>query len=832
MTTRPRSLPVLPPSAAESVRSTARDPSTNEADPTLSQKTETPASAPERALSVGFVVPFGEAAEGFFPDSLLAICCARAREMGHRAAIVRVYYAGGDAPANALVRERLSAWLEERDVDLVVAERVFDPAPITEHLARSPGRRAALISWGDGDATPGFDLVIGRTAGRARGDRTRRSPSAGELLRAFEGALEALANKGDPATVPGAAIARDGALIAGPEGVFAPLPRPFRAAIDHDTIAAGEAPPITRAYLFGNAGCPFADDPAKNPHYAGLDLDATPTLARLGCAFCPAGGDYQKRPDEEVIDSLLEQAVFYLDRLPSLRDLVIIDQHATRYLKDLLLAAHTRGLRGVTWMFSARADAFVREVARVRDAAAIAANNGDRLALYLSGFESFCDRELDRYNKGADVATLLTAVRQMRALTMQHHGAFDHAAARGHSLILWSPWTTPEDLLETTSAMRREGLLDLFEDIGKNRLRLYEDLPITLAAARDGALTSTWDEGDEGAAAQKGYSVERPWSFLDPRTRLAHGIARALRTALGPETELAQLEAAARFASTQTTLENKAIPSILERVQADVTLLSDAMRRLRDGRDLKGAKMRRARAVTLSGPCNNGCATCSNRDRYEGEDERAVRARVESARGDAPREKEKTNHAVCIAGREPLILKAIPRIIEWARGDDHRLVGVVTNGRRLSQRAFTALLIKAGVRSVSVKLFGASEEVAAAITRDPDGHAQALAGLAEVQPFAFLGREIRIGLHRLVLKEIKDVAEIAARLDVPSIRVEGALDAIGIAHLREARDALGWLEDRCDSLGVGITASPLESGTRAFDEIPVAPPFDRDRLVS
>ena len=29
-----------------------------------------------------------------------------------------------------------------------------------------------------------------------------------------------------------------------------------------------------------------------------------------------------------------------------------------------------------------------------------------------------------------------------------------HAAARGHSLILWGPWTTPEDLLETTATIR------------------------------------------------------------------------------------------------------------------------------------------------------------------------------------------------------------------------------------------------------------------------------------------------------------------------------------------------------------------------------------------
>ena len=813
-TPRHRSLPVF-------------DPSANEGDREVSRKSETP---PARVLSVGFVVPFGEAAEGFFPDSLLAVCCARAREMGHRADLVRVFYAGNDRAKNATVRERLAAWLEERAVDLVVAERVFDPTPIQEHLARSPGRRAALISWGDGDAIPGFDLVIGRTAGRARGDRTRRSPSAGELLRAFEGVLDALAKESDPGLVPGAARVVDGALVAGPEGVAAPLPKPFRAALDHDTISADEAPAITRAYLFGNAGCPFADDPADNPHYAGLDLGATPTLARLGCAFCQAGGDYQKRPDGEVIDSLVEQAAFYLDRLPSVSDLVIIDQHATRYLKGLIAEAAARGLRPCRWLFSARADAFVRELPRVREAIVEAAAHGHRLALYLSGFESFSDRELARYNKGVDAATLIAAVKAMRALTAEHAGTFDHAAARGHSLILWSPWTTPEDILETTDKIRRNGLLDLFEDIGKNRLRLYEDLPITLAAARDGALQGSSSPGEEGAAALKGYAVERSWTFLDPRTRLAFGIARGLREALGPSTEISQLDAAARFASTHASFETKAIPSIVTGVLTEARDLAEALREIQEDRRSPRPRVQRARPVLLTGACNNGCATCSNRDRHQAQDDLSFIERAGSERAEATSDIEKKTEkeprsgtsdetAIVLAGREPLLHPAILRIIEAARGSDQRVVGVVTNGRRLSHRPFTIAIVRAGVRSVSVKLFGATPETAAAITRDADGHAQALAGLTEIARLG-VAREIRLGLHRLVLKEIEGVAEIAARHRVPAIRVEAALDAVGLAHMNEACDALGRLRERCLALGVGLSASRLEAGTRGFDEVP------------
>lgn len=769
-------------------------------------------AAPATSLSVGFVIPFGEPVEGYFPDTLLELCCARARELGHRAALVRVYYDGRDDERDAAVRDALAGWLEERAVDLVVAERMFDPAPVRAHLARAPGRRAALVSWGDGDAIEGFDLVIGRTAGRTRNARTRRSPSAGELVRAFEGVLRALASGEDPAMVPGVARVVDGALVAGPEASPEPLPRPFRPALDHDVIAPGAAPPITRKYLFGNAGCPFADDPAENPHYVGLDLRATPTLARLGCAFCQAGGDYQKRPDPEVVGELLEQAAFYHDRLPLLRDLVIVDQHAPRFLAELLRAARARGLRPLRWLFSARADAFVREEGRVREAIAAAAEGGHALELYLSGFEAFCDRELTRYNKGADVATLLRAVRTMRALAREHPGTFDHARARGHSLILWSPWTSTEDLHETTANIRQHGLLDLFEDIGRNRLRLYEDLPITLAAARDGALTDAWDEGDEGAARRKGYAVERPWRFLDARTRLAFAIARGLRQRLGAATEVAQIEAAARFAG-RSAASGEAIPALAARALADVDHLARALAALADGRGrAPHLASTRAHPALLGGACNNGCPTCANRDRYLDDDERAALARIDAART--------AGGPIVLAGREPLLHPAFLRLVERARGADHRSVGVVTNGRRLAYRPFTISAVRAGLRAASVKLFAAEAATADAVSLDAGGHAQALAGLAELRRAGVTAFELRVPLHHLALRALEASADLAARAGARGIRVEAALDAIGLDHAAEAITALARLEDRCAALGVPLAASRLEAGTRAFDALP------------
>src|SRR5207248_1164925 len=98
-----------------------------------------------RRLSIAFVLPYGDGSDGFFPDALLEHLCALASDRGHEARIVRVYYDGRDRARDDDVRVRLSRWLDARDADLVVVERLFDPTPIRDHVARRAGRCAAMM---------------------------------------------------------------------------------------------------------------------------------------------------------------------------------------------------------------------------------------------------------------------------------------------------------------------------------------------------------------------------------------------------------------------------------------------------------------------------------------------------------------------------------------------------------------------------------------------------------------------------------------------------------------------------------------------------------------
>ena len=494
--------------------------------------------------TVVFVLPFGEPEEAYFADTLLTLLAADAHRAGHQVHVVRVYYHGRDAGKDAQIRRRLAEYLSERDPDLVVLERLFDPEPVTEG-----GRAVLQVTRGDPvEPETGVAYVLGAVTDPVPGRPARRAPSVGGLRAAFREVIAALESGVDLGQIAGVARVEEGQVqIAAPLAAES-IQGPFDPLTTADVIAPGEPPQTRHKTLIGNVGCPFAADPLQTPHFAGVELPGSLPIARLGCAFCHMGGDYEKRPDAEVVASLLEQAEYFFRALPDVRCFTIDDQHSIRYLPRLVREAAARGLAPMRWLFPARPDSFSRESASVEEAARIAAEVGHVIEVHLSGFEAFCDRELARYNKGCTKAELLGAVARMRELQAEYPASFEYAAARAHSLLLWNPWTSLADVRESVAAIRAHDLRELFHEIGRNRLRLYRELPIHWAALRDGAVVDRWPGEDSGTARRKGYSTDVPWRFLDPRTHIAHQTAAKLRDRLGRESELDQLEAALDFA--------------------------------------------------------------------------------------------------------------------------------------------------------------------------------------------------------------------------------------------------------------------------------------------
>jgi hypothetical protein len=718
---------------------------------------------------VAFVVPYGQASESFFPDTLLSWLSARARRLGHTSHVFRVYYDGRDEAGDEVVRRRLLEALDAFAPTDVMVERVFDLAPLVE-IRRTHGSRLVMVCRGDGfDPDPRLDGWIGRAPGLSRG-RTRRTPTLGSITRELDAWLEGRADD--------ALGASDAASL--PE---------VELDLDHTLVGLGDLEALRTPRLrtlFGNTGCPYAADPRKAPFYEGLALAAEGSrdaLSLLGCAFCPMGGDYERAAPDALVAWVAAQARAIRAAAPGTEGFVLSDQAPLPYLAALI--DETRDLAPVRWLVAMRADALLREGARLERAIAAAQAHGHRISLYLTGFESFSDRELERYVKGTTAAELVASVERMRELAHAHAQSFGHAEDRGHSLILWSPWTSLADLDASLDTIRRHGLRQLFSDLGRNQLRLTHELPITLAAARDGALLDAWPRGRDGAARAKGYATERPWRFLDRETALAHGLAEGLRERLGRETELAQLRAASHFARGRGTDEPAA--HVEARLAALATLEATLGRWLsgpRGATDPRRGRFLRAEVVDVGAPCRCARPWCAERDLFA--EPRRADERLAHAIALGP-------EAIVLAGGDALAHPEIERLVARV-GEAAIPLGLALPSPRAVPLASDALTLDVHDRD------------------DVEAHAASLAAAS-----THAAREVRVLLWDGLVSEPSALAAlvraISASLRPEVLRVVAPLDAIGLASLEHAARAVELLARASHEAELAFETSPLSAGS-------------------
>lgn len=709
---------------------------------------------------VALVVPYGEASESFFPDTLLSWLSARARRHGHESRVFRVYYDGRDPARDEAVRARLVEALDRFAPTDVLVERVFDLAPLLEVRARH-GAKLVMVCRGDGfDPDPRLDGWIGRAPGRHRG-RTRRTPTIADIVREHDAWL------GDTDDDAGASLPRVELDLA------------------HEVIALDDArvPTPRLRTLFASVGCPYAGDPRRSAFYAGLALLDDPTddsLSLLGCAFCPMGGDYQRADEGALVAWVAAQARAIRDAVPETEGFVLSDQAPLSYLSRLIDA--TASLPSLRWLVAMRADVIVRDRARLERTIERARAAGHTISLYLTGFESFSDRELERYVKGTTSAELVRAVDTMRALAREHCDAFRYGEDRGHSLILWSPWTSLEDLAQSTETIRAHGLRELFWDLGRNRLRLTHELPITHAAARDGALVDRWDEGDDGAARGKGYASERPWRFLDRETALAHRVASELRERLGRDTELAQLRAAIAFArgrgdDNASRLAREVCDGVGRLDRALARWLSGA----RAATDPARGAFVRAEVLDVGMACACGHPWCAERDSFV--EPSWARTRLEALLETSP-------SALVIAGGDATRHPEIEALVARAR----------TRGSKvgLALPSPASRVIACDALSMDV---GAPEDVSRLAS--------------SLDAFVFEGaREVRLLLNDALLDHDLEalVGSIARSLAPDVLRVVVPIDAIALSRLDDACAAIDRLARAAKSRELALEASPLAAG--------------------
>lgn len=402
------------------------------------------------------------------------------------------------------VPETLVALLEPYDT--IVYERVWSPKLVEGLRARLEGRTFVACQGEHRLIAPPADL-------ECRGDLRRALPALFAWLAGERAAPPGTRRRGQERwerVEPVEPLSTE------------PLPwepnmRPV--ALDPEALDPGRAVSVV-----GNPGCPYQADARDNPLYADAKL---PDGVGRGCAFCTTGNRYEHSPPAETAARVLDKLRYLRREAPERMRVVLKDQNPFGWLPEVVEAIGAEGLGPLTLMLETRVDWFVRNERRFERALELASDARVTLAPYLIGIESFSQAELDRFNKGMAAEDNVAFLERIDRWEAEHPRALDLSHA-SFGFVLFTPWTTLDDLRANHRAIVRTGFDRFRGSVLLARARLYPDTALYWLAERDGLLTDAWDDAGEDSSARYGYFPGHPWRFVDPTVARLSRVATTL----------------------------------------------------------------------------------------------------------------------------------------------------------------------------------------------------------------------------------------------------------------------------------------------------------------
>jgi len=634
-----------------------------------------------------FVIVHATRDDDFFTDLHFRESAGELRAAGHDASVVHVWLEPGrEQDATGALIDHLRAL----DASVIVVDQLEDPSLLLRMRHAGHVRLVCVDPWANfGDAMPDVMLHHVHTHGRALTSLVAAllDGRAIDDVPNVDHRLETTWRRSRAGRAP-----------------VDPLARPFCPVPDVIHLPAGVTPPIRRVTLQPSPGCPYDVDVLRNSHYA--DVPMPSALASRGCAFCHMGGDYSARSNADSVAFVRDRVRVLRRADPALAEVVLSDQFALRYVADLFDGEDRELMRGLCVLVPARPDQVLRFASHLERAIAAAARSQATLAVHLMGFESLSPHLAAIYNKHESPERwpdiCLAAVRGLRTLARLHPTTFVLDRYGTSSFILFSPWTTLDDLRVDSNAIEAHDLGAFSAGAPFSKLRLYPNLPLYWKAKAEGFLLS----GEAAASNRTGYSMEHSWRFGDASVSRAHELVMALR---------------AHVSNPQWPSLLCAVVSLVEREQRgdarplDVALIAQAFSALReavggkhhspvsnpDRSAHRTMPVRTSRTIVLpiGSRCNNDCVACVGLRRTTLLDDRiAVLDYARTIRRDASR--------VVLVGREPTLLPDLPRLIEELRGVGFDEVHALTNGRRLAYPAYAHACVAAGLDRILVKWAG------------------------------------------------------------------------------------------------------------------------------
>lgn len=696
------------------------------------------------------------------------------RHLGVETRAIRLYVDREHPEGEGASLRRLGDFLIAGGEPLVIWNMAFD-ADVVARVRESGARQVLVDPRFDGQRSP-FDFVL-TAPGRRAMTRSAREwnegrdvPRVAELLRRTDDGW------------------RGAALVARlpPEGRVEDAT--FWPDV-HYVVPEGEWRPDADAWhLCVNPGCPYGKRLDDNAHFAGLALPSG-TSAR-GCSFCEEGGDYEGAPAGPTLDSLIHQLAYIVARAPHAR-FILLERAVFRFLARFLRRAHallsssgrTRGRP--EFYVTARTDELVREEAHLREALDVAREVGLDVRLYLVGFENFSQIELDRFNKGVSVETQLAALAVVHRLEAAYADVFSATREASHGFLLFTPWTTLDDLKINAQHLRATRFWELRSEATLSKLRLNPVVPLYHKARAEGLLDGVSDFLD--MSERLGYSQEVAWRFL-------HADVAAVHRLISSE------EAHYPRGRREVDLLDAAIATVERDGPAvDVAEFRRAWRHSLPTRRGLGKLERRPVELALSHSCNLACTYCDRKS------DAAAPPRAEQAR--LLLRSAASGRQVVLGGAEPLGTHDLLWGAAAARRAGYTHIVVETNALGIDAERL-ARLRAAGVTRLRPFIPAPSLAALPGVTREPRAAEwlQAAAAVVdaselEVQPVLAVAVETLPDLAKYV--ELVTALFPAAR--GLALRFFGHSGALATQRVQGSEQALGRLVGDADHAGLGVT---------------------------
>jgi len=272
--------------------------------------------------------------------------------------------------------------------------------------------------------------------------------------------------------------------------------------------------PLPHLLLYNE--CNYQRSIKNNPYFE--DLRDLKGVKEEGCTFC-LNTNYSGREifdDRRVRESLIS-AINTTPWNGFRKRARIMGEIISRCLDRFFEIVVKSNIDNTDFLFNFRLDNFLRNRAGIERALRLIEKSGNRFYLALVGIESFSNDALLRFNKGFEVVDILRFLSYIFSLKKRYLSHFDFAEYGGFSLILFTPWTTLEELRYNYHIIKMLGIERLCGKLFSSRLRLYKELPLYYLAKKDGLITKDYRISIFDTASKNFYKDEIPWRYRDKR---------------------------------------------------------------------------------------------------------------------------------------------------------------------------------------------------------------------------------------------------------------------------------------------------------------------------